>query len=103
MATTNDHIFNGFDNNYNYNYNYDDDYYGIDEDIPPGLFLLVPCAFFLILGCCNYVYNTSQNIYNTSQNNDSSNTQHDRDLRQIRQRLSERGSHRPRVGVTSSD
>ena len=95
-GTNNDHIFNGFDNNYNYNY--DDDYYGYgddEEDIPPILFLLVPCAFFLILGCCNYVYNTSQN-------NDNSNTQHDRDLRQIRQRLSERGN-RPRSSDDTTD
>lgn len=99
MSTTNnDYIFNSFDNDYNYNY--DDDYYGVDSnsDSDEGiLILLISGAFLVTFGCC--YYKASQ--ISSSQNNDSSNTQHDRDLRQIRQRLSERGN-RPRVGVTSS-
>ena len=102
MSTNNDHIFNGFDNDYNYNY--DDDYYGVDsnsnsdEGISP-ILILVSGAFLVTFGCCYYKASQSS----SSQNNNSSNIQHDRELRQIRQRLSERGSHRPRVGVTSSN
>jgi len=98
MATNNDRIFNGFDNDYNYNY--DDDYYGYgDEDISisPILILLLFGGSLVCFGCCYYKISTTP----SSQNNNRSDTQHDRDLRQIRQRLSERGN-RPRVGVTSS-
>jgi len=98
MATNNDHIFNGFDNDYNYNYDYDDDYYGVDSNSEGEgiLILLIFGAFLVTFGCCYYKASQSS----SSLNNDSSNTQHDRDLRQIRQRLSERGN-RPR-GVASS-
>ena len=99
MTTNNDYIFNGFDNDYNYNY--DDDYYGVDSnsnsDSDEGiLILLIFGAFLVTLGCCYYKASQSS----SSQNNNRSETQHDRDLHQIRQRLSERGN-RPRVGVTS--
>lgn len=98
MSTNNDHIFNGFDNDYSYNY--DDDYYGVDSnsDSDEGiLILLIFGAFLVTFGCC--YYKASQN--SSSQNNNR-NDSHVRDLRQIRQRLSERGN-RPRVGVTSSN
>ena len=99
MTTDNDHIFNGFDNDYNYNY--DDDYYGVDSNSDSGegiLILLISSAFLVTFGCCYYKASQSS----SSQNNNR-NDSHDRDLRQIRQRLSERGnSPRVRVGVASS-
>jgi len=81
MSTNNDHIFNGFDNDYSYNY--DDDYYGVDSNSDSEgegiLILLISGAFLVTFGCCYYKASQSS----SSQNNDSRNTQHDRDLRQI--------------------
>jgi len=62
------------------------------------LILIIFGGCLVTFGCC---YSTS--YYKISTTSSFQNNNRNGDLRQIRQHLSERGSHRSRVGVTSSD